>query len=85
VHGSPFSPRTPLLKHALQLAPTSAVTHFRLGTIYRQMGRTGDAKHELEEYQKYKEIKEKLLKIYHDMRMEPAKKESEDEDTDPRR
>jgi hypothetical protein len=37
----------------------------------------------LEEYQKYKEIKEKLLEIYHDMRMEPAKKESED--TDPRR
>ena len=73
----------PLLKHALQLDPTSAVAHFRLGTIYRQMGRTGDAKHELEEYQKYKEIKEKLLKIYHDMRMEPAKKESED--TDPRR
>jgi hypothetical protein len=47
------------------------------------MGRTGDAKHELEEYQKYKEIKEKLLEIYHDMRMEPAQKESED--TDPRR
>lgn len=78
-----FSPRTPLLKHALQLDPTSAVAHFRLGTIYRQMGRTGDAKHELEEYQKYKEIKEKLLEIYHDMRMEPAQKESED--TDPRR
>jgi hypothetical protein len=53
----------------LQLDPTRAVAQFRLGTIYRQMGRTGDAKHELEEYQKYKEIKEKLLEIYHESRL----------------
>ena len=50
----------PLLQHALQLDPTSAVAHFRLSTIYRQTGRTADAKHELEEYQKYKQMKEKL-------------------------
>lgn len=72
----------PLLKHALQLDPTSAVAHFRLSTVYRQMGRTADAKHELEEYQKYKDMKEKLLEIYHEMRLEPAKKENDD--TDPR-
>jgi cytochrome c-type biogenesis protein CcmH/NrfG len=73
----------PLLKHTLHLDPTSAVAHFRLSTVYRQMGRTADAKHELEEYQRYKDMKEKLREIYHEMRLEPANKENED--TDPRR
>jgi tetratricopeptide (TPR) repeat protein len=73
----------PLLKHTLHLDPTSAVAHFRLSTVYRQMGRTADAKHELEEYQRYKDMKEKLREIYHEMRLEPAEKENED--TDPRR
>jgi len=73
----------PLLKHALELDPTSAVAHFRLSTVYRQMGRAADAKHELEEYQKYKDMKEKLVEVYHQMRLEPAKKENDD--TDPRR
>ena len=70
----------PLLEHALQLDPTSAVAHFRLSTVYRKMGRTADAKHELEEYQKYKDMKEKLLEIFHQMRLEPAKKENDDTD-----
>jgi len=34
----------PLLEHALQLDPTSAAAHFRLSTLYRQAGRTADAK-----------------------------------------
>jgi cytochrome c-type biogenesis protein CcmH/NrfG len=42
-----------LLEHALQIDPTSAVAHFRLGTLYRQAGRTEDAKRELDEFQKY--------------------------------
>ena len=71
----------PLLKHALQLDPTSALAHFRLSTVYRQLGRTADVKHELEEYQKYKRMKEKLLEIYHQMRLEPAKKENDDTDS----
>ncbi len=57
----------PLLDHAIQLDPTSAVAHFRLSTVYRQEGRTVEAKHELEEYQKYNHMKEKLRKIYHDL------------------
>jgi tetratricopeptide (TPR) repeat protein len=56
-----------LLKHALQLDPTNTVAHFRLSTIYRQSGRTADAKHELEEYQKYKAMKDKLREVYHDL------------------
>lgn len=68
----------PLLRHALELDPTSALAHFRLSTIYRQTGRTADAKHELEEYQKYKEMKEKLRRVYHDLHQQQGADENED-------
>jgi tetratricopeptide (TPR) repeat protein len=68
----------PLLVHAIQLDPTNSLAHFRLGTLYRQTGRAAEAKHELEEYQKYKDMKEKLRAIYQTMRVEPAKKEADD-------
>jgi len=70
----------PLLENAVKLDPTSAVAHFRLSTIYRQMGRADDAKRELAEYQKYKDMKEKLRDVYRQMRLEPDKKVHEDED-----
>ena len=57
----------PLLQHALQLDPTIAVAHFRLGTVYRQTGRAAEAKHEMEEYQKYSQMKEKLRQFYRDL------------------
>ena len=57
----------PLLAHALQLDPTSAVAHFRLSAVYRQLGRPADAQHEIEEYKKYKKMKEKLQEIYRNM------------------
>jgi Tfp pilus assembly protein PilF len=68
----------PLLLHALQLDPTDALAHFRLSTIYRQTGRTADAKHELEEYQKYKQMKEKLRTIYHDLHQEQGMGEADE-------
>jgi tetratricopeptide (TPR) repeat protein len=68
----------PLLQHALQLDPTSALAHFRLSTVYRQTGRPEDAKHELEEYQKYKQMKEKLRAIYHDLHQDQAVDENVD-------
>jgi tetratricopeptide (TPR) repeat protein len=67
-----------LLERAIHLDPTSAVAHFRLSTLYRRAGRTADAQHELEQYQKYRAMKEKLRDLYHTMRVEPAKKEAED-------
>ena len=69
----------PLLEHAVKLDPTSAVAHFRLSTVYRQIGRTADAKRELEAYQKYKDMKEKLRELYRQMRQVPGKNENEDE------
>jgi tetratricopeptide (TPR) repeat protein len=69
-----------LLKHAIALDPTSAQAHFRLSTIYRQTGRPEDAKRELAEYQKYKDMKEKLREMYRTMRLDPGKQEPEDTD-----
>ncbi len=68
-----------LLEHAIKLDPTNDVAHFRLSTIYRKMGRTDDAKKELQEYQKYKDMKEKLRELYRQMRLEPGKKEQEED------
>jgi cytochrome c-type biogenesis protein CcmH/NrfG len=70
----------PLLERALQLDPTSAAARFRLATLYRQAGRTADAKRELEEYQKYKKMKENLRDIYHNMRVTPEKQEGAEAD-----
>jgi tetratricopeptide (TPR) repeat protein len=70
----------PLLQRALQLDPTSAAAHFRLATLYRQAGRTADAKRELEEYQKYKKMKEDLRDIYHNMGVTPEKQEGAEAD-----
>ena len=69
----------PLLEYAVKLDPTSAVAHFRLSTAYRRMGRTADAKRELEEFQKYKDMKDKLRELYRQMRLVPEKNENEDE------
>ena len=56
-----------LLVHAIQLDPTSAVAHFRLSTVYREMGRTADAQNEIAQYKKYKQMKEKLQELYRNM------------------
>lgn len=66
-----------LLKRALKLDPTSALAHFRLGTLYRQSGRTADAKHELEEYEKYKKMKEQLRELYHNLNRSQVKDEDD--------
>lgn len=68
----------PLLQRAIQLDPTSAVAHFRLSTIYRQTGRAEDAKHELEQYQKYKDMKEKLRAVYGDLHRDQSGDENDD-------
>ena len=66
----------PLLERAVQLDPTSTAAHFRLSTLYRRLGRAADAQHELDQYQKYRAMKEKLRDLYHAMHVEPAKQES---------
>jgi tetratricopeptide (TPR) repeat protein len=71
----------PLLEKAVQADPTSSLAHFRLSTVYRQLGRTADAQHELEQYQKYKAMKEKLRGVYHDMHLDDNSDEKSAADT----
>jgi Tfp pilus assembly protein PilF len=68
----------PLLQQAIKLDPTSALAHFRLSTVYRQSDRAADAKREFEEYQKYKEMKEKLRTIYKDLHEQQGVDENQD-------
>jgi tetratricopeptide (TPR) repeat protein len=64
-------------ERALQIDPTSAEAHFRLSTIYRQERRVADSKREIEQFQKYRDIKEKLRQIYREMRIRPEGEQSE--------
>jgi len=56
----------------VRLEPTNATAHFRLATLYRKIGRVDDAKHELELYQKFKDMKEKLRALYKELQVQPA-------------
>jgi Flp pilus assembly protein TadD len=62
----------PLLERAVQLDPTSVSTHYRLSTLYRNAGRTADAKLELNEYLKYKKMQASLNAIFKQMRLPRA-------------
>jgi Tfp pilus assembly protein PilF len=60
----------PLLERATAADPTNLQAHYRLSTVYRKLNRPEDAKRELETYQKYKAMKEKLRKVYKGLRLE---------------
>jgi tetratricopeptide (TPR) repeat protein len=65
----------PYLKRAAQLEPFTAVTHYRLSLVDRAAGRTADAQRELAEFQRLKDMKEKLKQVYQEMRLQPVKQE----------
>jgi cytochrome c-type biogenesis protein CcmH/NrfG len=58
-----------LLVHALQIDSMNETAHYRLSTLDRKQGKTDEAKQELTQYQKYKEMKAKLRSIFNDMRV----------------
>jgi tetratricopeptide (TPR) repeat protein len=62
-----------LLEHAAQVDPTDATIHFRLGTVYRRLGRDADAKREIDQYRKYKDLKDKLRETFRDLHLDPQK------------
>ena len=68
----------PILEHAVQLEPTEASAHYRLGTLYREAGRSEDAKRELAEFQKYKRLKEKLRALYKEMQIQPQQTQTDE-------
>jgi tetratricopeptide (TPR) repeat protein len=62
----------PLLESAIGDDPTNVIAHFRLSTIYRQMGKTADSEHEMEVFRHYKAMKDKLGKTFQQMRTQSA-------------
>jgi cytochrome c-type biogenesis protein CcmH/NrfG len=69
-----------LLEHVIQLDPSNSVAHYRLATLYRRQGKPEEANKEIAEYKKYKDMKDKLEKIFHDMRVQSGQKSSDDSD-----
>lgn len=72
-----------LFERAIQLDPTNYVAHYRLSTMYRQAGRTEDAKLQADEFLKYKQMKTKLEKIFHDMRAPGGEPQGDETDAKP--
>jgi tetratricopeptide (TPR) repeat protein len=67
----------PLLEQVTTADPTNVLAHYRLSTVYRKLNRPTDAKRELDAYQKYKDIREKLRLIYKELRLETPQSEED--------
>jgi tetratricopeptide (TPR) repeat protein len=64
-----------LLERSLELDPTSAVAHYRLSVLYRQMGKPAEAKQELQKFQTYNQESEKLRKLFETMSVQAQEAE----------
>lgn len=53
-----------LLESALKDDPANLVAHYRLSQLYRRAGRPADAERETEAFNHYKEVKDKLGKVF---------------------
>jgi Tfp pilus assembly protein PilF len=60
----------PLLESVVKADISNVQAHYRLSVVYRKLKRSEDAKRELAEYQKYKDLKERLRKTYKALRLE---------------
>lgn len=58
-----------MFERAVQIDPTNDVAHYRLATLYRKEGRVDDAKQQVQLYLKYKQMKDKMEKIFDGMRL----------------
>ncbi len=68
----------PLLEASVQLEPTNSNAHYRLATLYKKLGRTDDARREVDLYKKYKDMKDKLRVLYKDMLVQPQEIREDD-------
>lgn len=58
-----------MFERAVQVDPTNDVAHYRLAILYRKQGRIEDAKQQVQLYLKYKQMKDKMEKIFDGMRL----------------
>ncbi len=68
-----------MLERAVRLDPANDVAHYRLASIYRSEGKTEEAKEQVELYLKYKQMRDKMEKIFHDMRVLSPQRPSDSE------
>ncbi len=68
------------LQRAVQIEPYDAIVHYRLGVVYRELGKTAEAKRELAEFEKLKKMKNNLQNLYQAMRLQPGKQDRTDAD-----
>jgi tetratricopeptide (TPR) repeat protein len=64
-------------ERAVQVEPYDAAAHYRLGVVYRELGKTAESKRELEEFEK---LKNNLQSLYQAMRLQPGKQDRTDSD-----
>jgi tetratricopeptide (TPR) repeat protein len=70
----------PLLEDTVKLEPTNATAHYRLAALYRKIGRTDDAKREVDLYQRFKDMKEKLRTLYKELQVQPKEIRADEQD-----
>jgi tetratricopeptide (TPR) repeat protein len=67
-----------LLEQVVAADPTNVLAHYRLSAVYRKLNRPEDAKRELQAYQKYKDMKEKMRQVYKNLRLDTEQDEQQD-------
>jgi tetratricopeptide (TPR) repeat protein len=69
----------PLLEDAVRLEPTNATAHYRLGMLYRNMGRIDDARRQVELYKRCEDMKAKLRAVFKDLLIRPKEIRADDQ------
>lgn len=59
-----------ILENVTKTDPGNLLAHYRLSAVYRRLHRPEDAKREVAAYERLKDMKEKLRKVYETMRMD---------------
>jgi tetratricopeptide (TPR) repeat protein len=68
------------LERAVQVEPYEAAVHYRLGVVYRELGKTAESKREFDEFEKLKKMKNNLQSLYQAMRLQPGRQDRTDSD-----
>lgn len=67
-----------MFERAIQIDPTNYVAHYRLAALYRRERKTDEMKQQLADYMKYKQMRNKLEKIFDDMRVASGQRRDHD-------
>jgi tetratricopeptide (TPR) repeat protein len=68
------------LEQVVKADPTNFLAHYRLSRVYRSLGRTVDARRELDAFQQYRSMKERMRTIFTEMRQHvPTSERSEEQ------